>query len=246
MEYQRLIESIVYAVVDILDENDADNGDEDFDFDEWFDEHNVHDTMFEVVDSYVCGSWRKHMRIVLAAETSPEEVDTGLLGAEWQQSVGVLAFEVLRIDATERLREFKEEGQCFESGGVLPENNTLQLWFGGGGPVFALGDCFGRVHGVNTVISGSHISMSIRNYPNLIFEGTPFRGDPSDLYELGVGAPMCVRARRVYCGYSASPIADCDTHIQDILALALLEKWVKLVSYDADKHKSLLPLLPRD
>jgi len=251
MDYDETIQSIAYAFLDDVDyKQRTEEEDEEFEFYEWWDEINGYEQLAPIVDSYVAGSWRSQMEIILASPTDPDQADSGLWesSTDWKQTVGCIAFELLRVDATEWISDHvNKNGPMFESGGVLPETNERQIWLGKEAPLFIIEaenpiDAFESME-VHVAETKNSITLDSFGPVVLCLEGKPEKADPRDLKELTMGGRSAIRPRRLYT-QSKALSKDPLPAVQGILALALRKGWVSIPDYE--RYKALLPQLSVD
>jgi len=249
MDYQETIHSIAYDFLDQVDytpRTEEEEEEDEFEFHEWWDEVEGYDTMHSIVDAYVTCGWRKHLEIILAADSDPDQIDDGLWhGVEdWKQINTCMAFELLRTDAQEWIQSHVEGNEpMFESDGVLPETNDRQIWLGKDAPLFIIevekpADPLTSVD-VLVVDAGGLLKLDFW-VGMLVFEGDPEQAEPRDLKELALGGRKAVRPRRLYTQKSSRNSGDPPTP-QEALSLALGKGWVTIPDYD--HYKTVLPQL---
>lgn len=244
MDYDDIILSIAYSFLDEVDyqpRSEEEEEEDEFEFYEWWDEINGYDVLFSIVDSYVVGSLQDHLQIILSSPTDPDELDNGLwVGVEdWKKITQCVAFEILRTDSTEWIREHVESNEpMFEPGGVLPKTTDTQIWFGKDAPTFVFNQLENEVISFPKVAIASDMVKYMVGKASLVFEGQREEGDPRDFKELALGGPPVMRPRRIY-----TQTAD-DMSVQEFLVSTIKHKWVSILDYE--RYKAVLPKLPVD
>lgn len=227
-DYNELIRSIAYDFLDEIQYNP------DMDFEEVWERVDGYSKVHQLVDTYLPGSLKGKLHVIVSSDKNPADVDAGLYAEanDWLQSTTLVAFEILNLDCLEFIEWHMRRGKpMLLPGGIVPETNRLQMWFGKHAPEILFEQ---EVHyavqrepvHLFSVPSGVKLRMGS---DSLMFEGTVYEADPRDIKELSLGARKAMRPTRIYVQHKAYS-AEAPS-VTDYFDLAIKDKWITLPEY---------------
>lgn len=243
-DFKEVINSIVYNVLlSVGYEQRTKEENEEFYFEVWAEDVELQDVLCSVVDSYVCTRLKTMLSYILASEQNIGNVDPGLYGGNggsWEDMTKTLAYELLRMTAYKEVQLIVDNNLLMlVGGGVAPESNNQQLWFGEeASPVFC---CLKKLKESTgfSIVHHSKRYLKIRasstffGMTYIVFEGRCFTGDPQDLVELTLGGPLCVKVRRIY-------LPEKDLKVGNMLKKLIQGKYIEVANYGSTESEELL------
>ena len=84
----------------------------DSDFYDFMSDEDRHDQIHELIDSYGAQDWKSAIEVLQVSKQNADHVDSGLYeGANWKKILVIIAFEVLRWDVEEKMKEMFENDE---------------------------------------------------------------------------------------------------------------------------------------